>query len=161
MYNYKQYPYQQRVGERRDGQQYDNTYNRKDVQLNPAKVFTEANFKPDWITNGADRSLPAFADKIGKALKDFQLTNSKIRSIYGELKRIQSTGYETAKSSFYLLRPKVAYAVGRDINNMGLQLFKKVYDEAEQYVNSQETLDHFCELMEAILAYHKAYGGKE
>ena len=89
-----------------------------------------------------------------------ELTNSKIRNVYGEIKRIQMGGFEKNKSSFYLLRPKVAYAVGRDKNNVGLNLFKEVFDEAVKYVKDDRTFHNFCNLMEAILAYHKAHGGK-
>ena len=89
------------------------------------------------------------------------LTNSKIRSIYGEIKRIQMGEFEKEKSSFFLLKPKVAYALGRDEKNEGLRLFKLVFDKASEYVNSQNTYQNFSNFIEAILAYHKAYGGKD
>ena len=89
------------------------------------------------------------------------LTNSKIRSIYGEIKRIQMGEFEKEKSSFYLLKPKVAYALGRDDKNEGLKLFKKVFDIASDSVSDQKSYQNFCNFIEAILAYHKAFGGKD
>lgn len=128
-------------------------------------VFAEAGFKASWITNEADSSLVVFAEKMGKEMatgRDKEkLTNSKIRSIYGEIKRIQVGGFENNKASFYLLRPKVAYALGRDPQNRGLQLFKLVFDKAAESVTDQKSYRNFCNLIEAILAYHKANGGKD
>lgn len=123
-------------------------------------ALTTANIKP-WIEVGADQSLPAFAEKLGEAMALNELTNSKIRSIYGEIKRIQISSYEKEKSSFFLLRPKVAYAMGRDPKNKGLNLFKQLFDKASVYVTDSKSYINFCNLIEAILAYHKAYGGKD
>lgn len=89
-----------------------------------------------------------------------RLTNSKIRSIYGEVKRIQMGTWEKNKSAFFLLKPKVAYAYGRDNKNEGLRIFKNIFDEAVTYVKDDKSYDNFCNFMEAILAYHRANGGK-
>ena len=119
------------------------------------------NYQSTWITEGADEDLVVFAEQKGKELKDGGLTNAKIRSIYGEIKRIQgSKNFEKSKSSFYLLKPKVAYAAGREPGNRGLKLFKQIFDESYKYVNDDKTYNNFCNLMEAILAYHRANGGK-
>lgn len=127
----------------------------------PQDCLSKANFQQDWIVNGADEKLSDFAEATGKYMAKNGLTNSKIRSIYGEIKRIQMGKFETEKASFYLLRPKVAYALGRDANNKGLQLFKLVFDKSFPLVSDQKTFQNFCNLIEAILAYHKAYGGKD
>lgn len=125
------------------------------------KIFSKYEFRHSWIDgNGADEALPAFADNIGRELADKKLTSSKIRSIYGEIKRIQMGEFEKEKPSFYLLKPKVAYAVGRDNKNVGLHLFKKVFDESSKYVKDSKTFHNFSNFMEAILAYHRAYSDK-
>jgi len=117
--------------------------------------------KPEWIKNGANEEMVSFAEKCGKDLVNGNLTNSKIRSIYGEIKRIQGAkDFNKSKSSFFLLKPKVAYAYGREPKNEGLKLFKEIFDSAFQYVNDDNTYNNFCNLMEAILAYHRAFGGK-
>lgn len=120
------------------------------------RIFEDAGYKVEWITNGADAQLPAFAENMGKTMAKKGLTSSKIRSIYGELKRIQMGGFEKEKVSFYLLKPKVAYALGREKDNMGLRLFKIAFDRCVQDVSNQKTFQNFCNLLEAILAYHKA-----
>lgn len=117
--------------------------------------------KSNWITDKADKELPIYTEKLGKKLVQNGLTNSKIRSIYGEIKRIQIGDYKKCESSFFLLRPKMAYAAGREAKNLGVQLFKFFFDDAYKYVNDEKTFKNFCNLIEAVLAYHKAYGGKE
>lgn len=114
----------------------------------------------DWFTTGADADLVEYAEQAGKDLANNGLTNSKIRSIYGEVKRIQMGTWEKNKSAFFLLKPKVAYAYGRDNKNKGLRIFKNIFDEAVTYVKDDKSYDNFCNFMEAILAYHRANGGK-
>ncbi len=117
--------------------------------------------KPEWINVGANEEMVSFAEDCGRKLVDGNLTNSKIRSIYGEIKRIQGVkNFEKSKPSFYLLKPKVAYAQGREPQNNGLRLFKEIFDGASKLVNNDKTYENFCNLMEAILAYHRAFGGK-
>lgn len=122
--------------------------------------YQEFGFKAKWITEGIDKSFIEFAEKVGYYMAKNGLTSSKIRNIYSEIKRVQ-TDFEKEKSSFYLLKPKVAYAVGRDKNNLGLQMFKLVFDEC---FNNVETAQHYynlCNVMEATIAYHKANGGRD
>jgi len=118
-------------------------------------------YKSQWITSAADNALVDYAEKAGKFMARKELTNSKIRSIYGEIKRIQMSEFENEKSAFILLKPKVAYALGRDERNEGLKLFKEIFDLCFPYVTNQKSFQNFCNFMEAILAYHKAYGGKD
>jgi CRISPR-associated protein Csm2 len=130
-------------------------------EVNPQQIFNEAKYDPIWIKNDADENLVNFAEKTGKYMAKNGLTNSKIRSIYGEIKRIQMTkDFEAHKSSFFLLRPKVAYALGRDHKNKGLKLFKLIFDTCAKDVTNEKTYQNLCNLLEAILAYHKAFGGK-
>lgn len=114
-----------------------------------------------WITCGADEKLVKYAEEAGKFMAKNGLTNSKIRSIYGEIKRIQMGDFEKEKSSFFLLKPKVAYALGRDDKNEGLSLFKLIFDKCSADVKDRKTYINFCNFIEAILAYHKANGGKD
>lgn len=136
-----------------------NSYQGQSRQEEPSYTKTHPISK-EWFTQGADANLVKYAEQAGLDLKEGQLTNSKIRSIYGEVKRIQMGKWEKNKSSFYLLKPKVAYAYGRDKNNRGLKIFKDIFDDAVQYVTDDKSYDNFCNFMEAILAYHRANGGK-
>jgi CRISPR-associated protein Csm2 len=129
-------------------------------EISVTQTFEDWKYDSKWITDKADKSLIDFAEKAGKYMADMKLTNSKIRNVYGEIKRIQMGTFEKEKPSFYLLRPKVAYALGRDRRNKGLEMFKVVFDAAFVHVSDDKTYKNFCNLIEAILAYHKAYGGE-
>ena len=145
-------------GQRWNGNQNKNDNKPKiDAKEEAAKIFAKNKFLVSWIENGADEALPDYAEFIGKAMADNKLTSSKIRSVYGEIKRIQMGELAKEKASFYLLRPKVAYAVGRDKENIGLQLFKLVFDKSAKCVKDKDTFLHFANFMEAVLAYHRAY----
>ena len=128
---------------------------------NAESKFGSLNFDAAWIKTGATEEMVKYAEEMGKYMADNGLTNSKIRSIYGEIKRIQMGEFEKEKSSFYLLKPKVAYALGRDDKNQGLKLFKLIFDHCSVNVIDQKTYQNFCNFIEAILAYHKAFGGKD
>lgn len=149
--------YNQNYGGNRQG----NGGNFQNNRENADTQFSKIPFKNEWITNDASSETVKYAEEMGKFMAQNQLTNSKIRSIYGEIKRIQMGEFEKEKSSFYLLKPKVAYALGRDEKNEGLKLFKKIFDKASESVTNQKCYQNFCNLIEAILAYHKAYGGKD
>ena len=131
-------------------------------QPNIVKEWKQNNpLSADWITKEADSGMVDYTEKAGQFMARNGLTNSKIRSIYGEIKRIQMGQFETEKSAFILLRPKVAYAFGRDNRNKGLELFKEIFDESSMTVSDQKSFNNFCNFFEAILAYHKAYGGRD
>lgn len=134
--------------------------------MNANDFFKTLNFKESWITGKAEPEMVAFAEKAGRFMAENNLTNSKIRNIYGEIKRIQMSDFEVSKPSFYLLKPKVAYALGREIQKNkfqaeGLTLFKLIFDRVFTHVTDNQTYSNFCNLIEAILAYHKASGGKD
>jgi len=126
-------------------------------QENPG--FNES-FNPQWITNEITQETVTFADKLGKFVKEKGLTASQIRNVFGEIKRIQMKGFETEKASFYLLKPKMAYAAKRQ-NDLGINTFKKYFDQAHQLVTDSKTYKNFVDFFESIIAYHKAYGGKD
>lgn len=118
-------------------------------------------FNIEWIKTGATTEMVTFAESSGKYMANNGLKSSKIRGIYGEIKRIQMKGFENAKTDFYLLKPKVAYAVGREKVNIkevkGIIMFQMIFDQSFAHVKDNTTYKNFCNLMEAIIAYHKAY----
>jgi len=117
-------------------------------------------FSASWITTGITQETVQFSDELGKFIKDNGLTTSQIRNVFGEIKRIQLKGYDNEKPSFYLLKPKMAYAAKRG-GNTGIQTLKRYFDEAHAQVNDTKTYQNFVDFFESILAYHKAYGGKD
>jgi CRISPR-associated protein Csm2 len=123
-------------------------------------------FEPKWIKEGSSPEMIEACEFIGRFMahagkNDNQaLTKSQIRNVFGEIKRIQIKGFENEKKSFYLLKPKVAYNAGRH-NKLGILVFKEYFNLAHACVENASDYEHFCDFFEAILAYHKAHGGKD
>ena len=113
-----------------------------------------------WITCEADEKTVELAEEAAKYMGTNGVTTSQIRNIYGEIKRIQMN-YEAERVAFLLLKPKVAYMVARNKNNKknydGLSHFQEIFEEAAIYVSNEKTYNNFCNLMEAIVAYHKVH----
>ncbi len=115
-------------------------------------------FKPSWIKEGIDDDTVSFSERLGKYLVERRMTTSQIRNIFGEIKRIQMKGFDKDKSAFFLLRAKMAYATKRGEGD-GIKAFKEVFDVAHKSVSDSGSYQNFVDFFEAVLAYHKAFGG--
>jgi len=120
--------------------------------------------------DGAE-TLVKWADQLGRSLKDSGLTTNQIRALFGEVRQIEaqwSMGSESrqrAARRLILLKPKMAYRARRergrgvqelvDVLNPALDEVTREKDAAKQDADFKR----FVEFFEAILAYHKAYGG--
>ncbi|MDI6697103.1 MAG: type III-A CRISPR-associated protein Csm2 [Anaerolineales bacterium] len=139
------------------------------------------------ITAGDAENMVKEADRIGKLLtqgsESDKLSTSQIRSIFGEVRKIQGqiaipehTGdpenirriKENAFRKLYLLKPKMKYRVAKEKEKPGIKNMVKVLDPALDLVFASEItkeekerrFNYFVEFFEAILAYHRVYGGK-
>ncbi len=123
--------------------------------------WVENEFQPSWVEDKIDSAFINYAEKAGKELKKLKLSSSQIRNIYGEMKRIQLGDFGKLKTSFLLLKPKLAYNVGRISDNAGLKVFQKIFDLCYSLVSDDpKKYGNFCSVVEAIIAYHRANGGK-
>ena len=127
-----------------------------------------------WIRDGIDENTiknasewgKLFVEPNNKAFYQDALTTSQIRNVFGELRRIQLNGYVNEKTSFLLLKPKLAYAVKKH-RKKGIELFYQMFCLAYDAVNTtddsigEKNFKNLMDLMEAVLAYHKFHGGKE
>jgi CRISPR-associated protein Csm2 len=138
-------------------------------------------FDPTWLADakGLHPDSIDFAEWFGEYLCDKKedtklgfnaLTTSQIRNFFGEIKRIQAKGIEKSEStSFLLIRPKLAYAEARVKAKSGLSSriidFRKIMEKAHGVVTDGGTtpqlFQNFVDFLEAILAYHKAAGGRD
>lgn len=111
-----------------------------------------------------------FAEKFGKylAVDDFDaepLTTSQLRKFFGEVKR-QQMMKEFNETEFTMLKPKLAYAVGRAKLNGKKNKAQKIEDfytvitdAIDKVLNSSDrpkAFKNFITAFEAIVAYHKA-----
>lgn len=127
------------------------------------------------------------ADRIGKLLTEGKeserLSTSQIRAIFGEVRKIEKQinipGHkkdepkvqEMKRKAFrrlHLLIPKMKYRVAKERNKQGIKKLVEVLVPSVELVvssnaDSQERdkrFANFVEFFEAILAYHRAHGGK-
>jgi CRISPR-associated protein Csm2 len=128
--------------------------------------------------DGAE-TLVKWADDLGKYLKDAGLTTSQIRTLFGEVRQIQAewgipNHRGLALRRLILLKPKMAYRArkerGKAVEDLvsvlrpALDLVVKAKPRSDDGVpgskdTQDDNLQRFVEFFEAILAYHKAYGG--
>ena len=141
----------------------------------------ESNLNPSWILSGlhtdeksiawaqgfayhlavTDETSDLLRDTRGKEFLRANLSTSQLRKFFGEIKRIQAQEFDPSGkwlAEVRMLKPKLAYAVGREKNKD-----PKIYDfyrELEIGINAitkQEHFQTFVQLLEAIVAYHKFF----
>ena len=106
------------------------------------------------------------ADELGQRLVNERLRMAQARDIFDELRQIESIWLrepERALRRLHLLRPKLAYRRAR-VRELGTlaDVLDKAVAEVVSALNAAEKHDRFrrlMEFMEAIVAYHKFYGG--
>jgi len=129
--------------------------------------------------DGAE-TLVKWADRLGKQFKDMNLSTNQIRSLFGEVRQIQAEWQmgtqqrQRALRRLILLKPKMAYRARKE-RGQAVQALVDVLEPALDLVikapprpdcvppggkdNQDDNFQRFVEFFEAILAYHKAYGG--
>lgn len=125
------------------------------------KGWTGGSVPASEIKEKITEKTVGFAEELGRYLASDDsrngglkaMTTSQLRRFYGEVKRQQTNGYDT--SDFVLLKPKLAYAVGRDKGTKIVD-FYKVMTEAMSHVSNEEEFNRFVKVFEAIVAFHKA-----
>ena len=111
-----------------------------------------------------------FAEKFGNylAVDDYDsepLTTSQLRKFFGEVKR-QQMMKDFNETEFTMLKPKLAYAVGRAKQNGRKNrpqkiedFFMVITDAIDKVLSSSDrakAFKNFITAFEAIVAYHKA-----
>lgn len=132
-----------------------------------------------WVRNGLDKVAVGYADKFGDDLANAEkpLAASQIRNVFGEVRRIQMKmmdNWQGVDSAAHLLRPKLAYAAKRasvkvgqgevhvaDKLNAVLSEGLKEVAEGKEENDKKQRFQNFADFFEAVLAYHKANGGKD
>lgn len=117
---------------------------------------TRVNLDARVITEGGE-ILVKEAEQRGQQLAR-NLTTSQIRNIYSAVKKMQMKGGELDTHKLLMLKPKLAYAAKR--HGGGVDTLKDVLTQAIDLVgNDSKKFNRFVDFFEAILAYHRAYGG--
>ena len=129
-----------------------------------ASINFAKDFKKEWIIGEFTPETISFAERFGGFLARNRMTTSQIRNIYGEVMRISAREFQEVYKDFLLLKPKIAYAAQRS-GTRGIEEFNKVMDQAHEAVTDAAeqkiAFRNFKDFFEAVLAYHKAAGGRE
>lgn len=117
----------------------------------------------DKITDATVKFAERFGSYLGTDDENSQnhrsmqnkLTTNQLRKFFGEVKRQQMSGYN--ETDFVLLKPKLAYAVGRAKSKVAkINDFYYVIANAIDQVHNEQQFKNFIKIFEAIVAYHKA-----
>lgn len=108
--------------------------------------------------------LVTFAEQTADMLVRQNLTRSQIRSIFTEVRQIETQwGKPDAVRRLNMLKPKLAYQAARSasVNHLRDVLSDAIDQVVQAPQNKQdERFERFVDLFEAILAYHRAKGGR-
>ena len=107
------------------------------------------------IEKGGEPLVTA-AEDLGRKLKNRGLKTSQIRKVYGAVKKIQMSD-EFNQNELIMLKPKLAYAAARKSE---VEDLKNTLTQAINQVDNSHKFKNFVDFFEAILAYHRAYGGE-
>jgi len=128
------------------------------------------------IEHDDPETLITWAETIGNGLaRNERLTTSQMRGFFGMVRQIEaeadadSQRTDQLPSKLYrrliLLKPKLAYQAERDRESRkgeGVLRLQQVLSPSIDLVQRDRTqFKRFVEFFEAILAYHKAAGGRE
>ncbi len=114
----------------------------------------------------------AAAESLAKVLVAERLTNSQIRNVFGEVRRIEmkwptdenntdKASSSSANRDLILLKSKLGYQAHKR-GNQPVKTLADVLIQAIDLVNSdRQRFQRFIDFFEAILAYHKVHGGQE
>lgn len=108
-----------------------------------------------YLANKNDMNIGIDSNGKERTYRCIPLTTSQLRKFFGEVKRQQMKGYN--ETDFVLLKPKLAYAVGRAKDgNAKINDFYAVISDAIDKVKTEDHFRNFIKIFEAIVAYHKA-----
>lgn len=144
----------------------------KDVESGMIQRITNLDHFKDYEI----RALVEDAEELGYKLADSGLKTNQIRKFLDAINRIKANLIEVRKSRYFadeqiareyyfeqikidivMLRPKLAYAAGRQSSIKPLQ---EVLCLAIHRVKCISSFERLVQFVESIIAYHKAAGGK-
>lgn len=128
----------------------------------------------DFIIHDKPKELIGAAESLGEKLKNQGLTTSQIRNLFGMVRQIKMNWSIDPTGSYrqaVLLKPKIWYQIKRlekikrlrDLPN----LFEKEFIPALDAVidasdeDKKVRFERFTDYFEAVVAYHKRFGGEE
>jgi CRISPR-associated protein Csm2 len=107
------------------------------------------------------RELVEHADKFGRLLRQQCLETNQIRKFLDAINQLKaklvSSSFEAIEAEVVLLKPKLAYAATRQ---NAVEPLQRVMSAAIDRTHNEKDFERLVQLIESIIAYHKAAGGK-
>jgi len=108
------------------------------------------------------RTLVEHAEKFGPFLREQRLETNQVRKYLDPVNQIkaelgQKGDFKAIEDEVVLLKPKLAYAAARQ---EAAKPLSRVISAAIDKVTTEKDFERFVQLIESIIAYHKAAGGK-
>jgi CRISPR-associated protein Csm2 len=107
------------------------------------------------------RELVQHAEKFGSALRQQGLETNQIRKFLDAINQLKaqliSSSFADIEAEVVLLKPKLAYAATR---RNAVEPLQRVMSAAIDKTHNAEDFKRLVQLIESIIAYHKAAGGK-
>lgn len=130
-----------------------------------------ANVK-NFIENDQPKELIEAAESLGKKLVDLNLATSQIRNIFGMVRQIKMNWATDPAGSYrqaVLLKPKISYQAKRlenKVRGLPMLLDAELVPALDAVIEASDgtkkvRFERFTDYFEAVVAYHKKYGGKE
>jgi len=103
-----------------------------------------------------------YADTIASRLRGMKTT--QLRKFFDSIRKIKEElkdgGWEDVEAEFYLLKPKIAHARGRNLipeefNELMKVCMRKV--DIGEIQDKKENFERMVDFLEAVVAYHRYY----
>jgi CRISPR-associated protein Csm2 len=118
------------------------------------------------VMDETGQQMVTFAQQTAERLVRDKLTRSQIRSIFTEVRQIEALWPQSggeALRRLTMLKPKMAYQTARSqpVEYLAQVLGEAIDEVAKAPVEKRDAVfQRFMDLFEAILAYHRAKGGR-
>ncbi|MFG6098458.1 type III-A CRISPR-associated protein Csm2 [Leptothoe sp. ISB3NOV94-8A] len=107
------------------------------------------------------RDLVKHAEKLGPVLRQQRLETNQIRKFLDAINQLKArlitSSFNEIEADIILLKPKLAYAATRQ---NAVEPLKRVMTAAIEKTRDEHDFKRLVQLIESIIAYHKAAGGK-
>lgn len=125
------------------------------------EIIKEIQGLQDGLRSYPIRKLVQHAEKFGPELKNQRLETNQIRKFLDAINQLKSklvgAKFSAIETDVVLLKPKLAYAAARQ---RAVKPLNDVMAAAIDKVTDKEDFERLVQLIESIIAYHKAEGGK-
>ncbi len=115
----------------------------------------------DIVQKAENMALQFTRDKLKtNQIRNFYSAITRMRAEYEQTE--EGKGYEKVKNQLIMLKPKLAYAAGRQtaVRANFYPFMTTAIQSIEQASDKAKAIENFFLLVESVVAYHKFHGGE-